>query len=258
MDLVADDHRVVTRGDLGELDEVARRVHRSGGIVRIAQQHGTGAVRERAVDAGKIEPPAAGVATVARTVRGALAARVAVARRQQGHRGDLASGLFHAHRERRVHRRRDDDAVTRPGRGAQQLDDAHHDVGGPAHARRVDPPPEASLRVADERAGEARVGGRVPGVADRDGLGEHRRDRGREGVVGLGHEHRQHVGGIGAPLGARAAAQDLQRQCFQGGVAHPASLSGAADTGRRRRQRERHRGRRRSRRRDPGRRAPDR
>ena len=81
--------------------------------------------------------------------------------------------------ERRVHGRRDDDAV--PGRGhrAQQLDDAHHDV-----ARRADPSPgstvqpEAALaRTPTIRLADAGLGRGVAGVAELDGARQRPRDR---------------------------------------------------------------------------------
>ena len=82
------------------------------------------------------------------------------------HALDDGARLGDALEERRVDRRRDDDAIARCGDLAEQLDDAHHDVARGADPRRVDRPAEAALRERRVRVADAGVGRRVAGVAE--------------------------------------------------------------------------------------------
>ena len=53
--LVGDDSRAVTIDDLGQRGELVAVEHAPGRIVRVAQQHGAGAVLERGVDRVEVE-----------------------------------------------------------------------------------------------------------------------------------------------------------------------------------------------------------
>lgn len=63
MDLVGDDRSAVRGNKLCKGRKRGRRVHSAGRIVRVAEQHGTGAVLKRYADAVEIDlPGTAGVA----------------------------------------------------------------------------------------------------------------------------------------------------------------------------------------------------
>lgn len=117
---------------VGELSEGCCGVDGSGRVVRIAQQHCTCAVLERGADSVEVEfPPVSGIA--------------------QRNPLDDGTRLFHEIEERRIHRWCDDDTIAWGGDAAQQLDDAHADVRGRAHARRVGVPTVAAEREVRER-----------------------------------------------------------------------------------------------------------
>lgn len=187
VDLIAENDSPVPVGDLGETREGGAGVSGSGGIVRVAQQHGAGSGCQGGSDRVEVErPPVPGVA--------------------QRHPLDHSAGLGDAVVERRIHRRRDDDAVARRDRRAQNLDDPHHHVARAPHTCRVHRPSETALGECRVGTRETRVGRCVPGVPALHQARKLARDGGCEGEIGLGDEQGQHVLGIRPPLRARALA----------------------------------------------------
>jgi hypothetical protein len=153
VDLVGQYERSVPVGDIRDRLERRAVEHAAGRVVRAGEQQRAGARPERDVDAIEVE----------------LAAG-------QRHLDDAPAGLGDAVEERRIRRRRDDDAVARLRQHAQELDDRRHDVGHQPDPRGVGRPAEASFGEAGERLVQAGGLG-VADVAELDRLDQRLADR---------------------------------------------------------------------------------
>ena len=111
VDLVADHGEVVTGGDLGDMCQLRRREHVTGGVVRMAQQQHAGRLGgEARLELVVVEPPAAADAL-------------------RRHFDDSASGALDRAEERWIRRGVHDDPVAGPGEVVDRGDDALHHVG---------------------------------------------------------------------------------------------------------------------------------
>jgi hypothetical protein len=195
VDLVGDDAHAVPFGEGGDGGQLAGGVHGSGRVVRAAQQVGGPAAAGDRFPAGVLQP-------------GEIDPQVG-AERGLGH---LPVHVGDELEERRIHGRVDHHRVAGTGHQLQHLDDAQHHVRhdrGPLHGEPVPAPPLG--REPGQRLGV--VGARrVPGVAEGEGVGDRPDDRLGQGDVHLGHPHRQHVLGVGAPFHAGTAAQPVQAE----------------------------------------------
>jgi hypothetical protein len=192
VDLIHQQGGSVALAEGGDHLQLPGRPHVAGRVVRAAQHVGGRArLAERRLDRRRVQ------VVPARLVPG------------QWRIDDPPSVEAEPEPERRVDRRVDDDPRAGRGDGLDHLGEPGHHVRDRVHPARVHVPAqpvrgERRVRVAQ------RSFVRVTAVTGGERVGDRLLDRRGEVEVHLGHERRQHVGGMGAPLGARALPEPRQ------------------------------------------------